>query len=50
MGKETLLVDIYNDAAHPALSEVGKAIQGLTRIALAPITGMVWGYEKISEY
>lgn len=50
MGRETLLADIYNDAAHPALSEVGKAIQGLTRIALAPITGMVWGYEKISEY
>lgn len=59
MSKETLpaeiakqipIKDIYDDVAHPALSEVGKAIQGVTRIALAPITGMVWGYEKISEY
>ena len=59
MSKETLpaeiakqipIKDIYDDVAHPALSEVGKSIQGVTRIALAPITGMVWGYEKISEY
>lgn len=50
IAKQLPIKDVYNDVAHPALSEVGNAIQGITRVALAPITGMVWSYDKISEY
>lgn len=59
MSKETLLAEIgkqlpikalYMDVAHPTLSEIGKSLQGLTRVALSPISGMVWGYDKISDY
>ncbi|GAB3881484.1 DUF4393 domain-containing protein [Spirosoma agri] len=46
-------VPIYNDLAQPALQEVGKGLGNAAKIihvALAPITGIVWGYEKISDW
>ncbi len=50
IAKQLPIKDIYNDTVHPALSEVGKALQGVTRVALTPITAMVWGYDKIATY
>lgn len=50
IAKQLPIKDIYNDIAQPALSEIGKALQGVTRVALSPITAMVWGYDKISTY
>ena len=46
-------VPVYQDALQPAAKEVGKALQTLTKtihIVLAPVAGLVWGYEKISTY
>lgn len=46
-------VPIYQDLAQPALQELGKGLQTLSKtvhIALAPVSAMVWGYEKISGY
>ena len=50
LAKQLPIKEIYNDVAHPALSTVGEGIKGAVRIALAPISAMVWGYDKISEY
>lgn len=50
IAKQLPIKDIYQDLAHPALSEVGQALQGATRVALAPITALVWGYDKIAGY
>jgi len=46
-------VPIYNDAIQPAAKEIGKSLATVTKtinIALAPISALVWGYEKISEF
>lgn len=50
IGKQVPVKDIYNDLAHPSLSTVGQALQGLTRVALSPVTALVWGYDKICGY
>lgn len=50
VGKQIPVKAIYDDIAHPALSEVGKALQGVTKIALSPISAMVWGFDKIASY
>ena len=42
--------EIYNDLAHPILSTVGKTLQGAARVALAPVTALIWGYDKIAAY
>lgn len=42
--------EVYNDLAHPVLSTVGKTLQGATRVALAPVTALIWGYDKIASY
>ncbi|QQT61008.1 DUF4393 domain-containing protein [Sphingobacterium multivorum] len=44
-----LAKDVYQDVAKPALSEVGKTAGGLTRVLLAPLNGIVWGFDKIIE-
>lgn len=36
--------------AHPALDTVGQGLQGVTKLALAPISALVWGYDKIADY
>ena len=41
---------IYNDLAHPTLSTVGLGLQGVTKLALAPISALVQGYDKIADY
>lgn len=50
IAKQLPIKEIYNDVAHPALSTVGEGLQGAVKIALAPISMMVWGYDSISEY
>ncbi len=50
IGKQVPVKAIYDDIAHPALSEVGKALQGVTKMALSPISAMVWGFDKIASY
>ena len=46
-------IPIYNDAIQPAAKEIGKSLATVTKtinIALLPISALVWGYEKISEF
>jgi len=46
-------VPIYQDALQPAVKEIGKSLETLAKtinLALAPIAGLVWGYEKIRDY
>lgn len=50
VAKQLPIKDIYNDLAHPALSAVGQGLQGITKLALAPISALVWGYDKIADY
>jgi hypothetical protein len=46
-------IPVYDDAIQPAAKEIGKSLATVTKtinIALAPISALVWGYERISEY
>ncbi len=46
-------VPVYQDAVQPAAKQIGKSLETVTKtvnIALAPITALVWGYEKIEEF
>jgi len=46
-------VPIYEDAVQPLAKETGKALGTIGKavnVALAPISLMVWGYDKISEF
>lgn len=43
----------YDDALKPVSKQVGKALETLGKsinVALSPLRGMVWGWEKIEEY
>ncbi len=50
VAKQLPIKEIYDDLAHPALSTVGQTLQGATKVALAPISAMVWDYAKIADY
>lgn len=46
-------VPIYQDVVQPAAKEVGTALQTVAKtihIALAPVSGLIWGYDKIKDY
>ena len=46
-------VPIYQDALQPATKEIGKGLQTVAKlinVALAPIKGLVWSYEKLEDY
>jgi hypothetical protein len=46
-------VPVYQDAIQPAARELGVALQTVVKtvhIALAPLSMLVWGYEKIGAY
>ncbi|EGT4384001.1 DUF4393 domain-containing protein [Cronobacter malonaticus] len=46
-------VPIYQDALQPAAQEIGKAlgtVAKLVNVALAPVSGLVWGYEQIRGF
>lgn len=50
LAKQVPIKEVYTDLLHPAFSEAGKGLEGVVRLALAPISGMVWCYEQISNY
>lgn len=46
-------VPVYQDAVQPAAKEIGKALQTVAKtvhVALAPLSVLVWGYDRISEF
>jgi hypothetical protein len=48
-----LAVPMYQDVLQPAAREVGKGLQTVAKtvhVALAPVAGLVWGYERITDY
>lgn len=50
IAKQIPVKEIYQDLFQPTLSTLGKTLQGATRVALAPISAMIWGYDKIANY
>lgn len=50
IGKQLPIKEVYDDLAHPVLSTLGQALQGTVKLALSPLTAMIWGYDKVSEY
>lgn len=49
VGKKIPIDKVYDDVFHPALSEVGHTLQGAVKVSLAPISAIVWGYDKIAN-
>lgn len=48
-----LLPEIYKDSLKPAAQEVGKGLETVARtinIALLPVSGLVWGFDKLEAY
>ncbi|MPM11636.1 hypothetical protein SDC9_57984 [bioreactor metagenome] len=46
-------IPVYNDAIQPAAKEIGKSLTTVSKainVALAPISVLIWGYEKISVF
>jgi hypothetical protein len=46
-------VPVYQDLAQPMAQELSKSlviVAKAVRVALAPVSAFVWGYEKISDY
>lgn len=46
-------IPVYGDAVQPAAKEIGKSLATVAKavnIALAPISAMVWGFEKIKDF
>ena len=46
-------VPVYQDALQPAARQIGKSLEVVTKtinIVLAPIKGLVWGYEQIESW
>lgn len=46
-------IPVYEDALQPAAKEVGQSLETVAKavnVALAPVSGLVWGYEKIKDF
>ncbi|HJR99976.1 MAG TPA: hypothetical protein VJ780_03490, partial [Flavobacterium sp.] len=46
-------IPVYQDTLQPAAKEVGKTLGTVAKvvnIALAPITALVWGYDRIEDF
>ncbi|MFJ3386827.1 DUF4393 domain-containing protein [Lysinibacillus sp. NPDC086135] len=46
-------VPIYQDLLQPATQEIGKGLHTVSKlihVALAPVSALIWGYEKIADY
>jgi hypothetical protein len=46
-------VAVYQDVVQPAAKEVGAALQTVAKtihILLAPVSGLVWGYDQIKDF
>lgn len=46
LAKQIPINEVYTDLAKPAISTIGQTLQGATRVALAPISALIWGYDK----
>jgi DNA-binding Lrp family transcriptional regulator len=46
---KTIVPEVYKDLAKPAVSEVGIVAGRTVRALLAPIRGLLWGWERIEE-
>lgn len=47
------VVPIYDDLVQPAAKELGKGLATIAKavnVALAPVSGLVWGYEKCKDF
>ena len=49
VGKE-LIRPLYDDLVHPPASEVGKTLGGVVRVALSPLNGLIWGFDRMAAY
>ena len=43
-------VPVYQDVVQPAAKEIGVGLQKTVQLALAPISGLVWGFDKIKDF
>jgi hypothetical protein len=46
-------VPVYQDAIQPAAKELGKSLETISKainVALSPVAGMIWSYEKIKSF
>jgi hypothetical protein len=43
-------VPIYDDLAKPTVQKLGRALDGSIRLFLAPVSGLIWGYDKIANW
>lgn len=46
-------IPIYQDGLQPATKEVGKSLETVAKtinVALAPVSALVWGYDKIKDF
>lgn len=50
LAKQLPIEKIYDDLFQPSIKEVGSTLKGCTKIALAPLNGMIWGYSQIENY
>ncbi|MBU5612176.1 DUF4393 domain-containing protein [Geomonas azotofigens] len=53
LGVTAVVPEIYKDAVKPAAKQIGKGLETVAKtinIALAPLSGLVWGYDKIREH
>ena len=48
--RQEVITKIYDDVFHPAASVVGDKLKGATKIALSPLSVMIWSYDQISLY
>lgn len=46
-------IPLYQDALQPAAKELGKSLETVSKavnVALAPVSALVWGYDKIKDF
>ncbi len=53
MNKEKIALElsqeIYRDVAKKSAQQIGSTLEGITKIALSPLNGLIWGFETIME-
>ena len=53
LANSNLASQVYEDGLQPAVQEIGKGLKTIAsaiNMALAPVSGLVWGYIKIADY
>ncbi len=43
-------IPVYQDLLQPTVKEVGNALCSAVKLALLPLKGLIWGYDKIEDY